>query len=175
MKGNLKNRIEKIAQSYRLHKNSDISIEIPTALVIELISEAIQLGETNPQENENHGKNTIYYPSFPNLSDTVKLLMYSRVQNSNCHHFKIRGQWYIHHGLQKLATRLNINIENIFELDEPEKIENLLKQYEDQEQKLVVKKNLTYSFYLGLFTTFFTGLASGYFLIPFLKKKHNSF
>ena len=172
MKDDMKKRVTEIAESYRLHKNSDISLETPSSLVIELIAEAIQQGQTsNPQENDNNfGNNVTYYPLAPELSESIRILMYSRVQNSNCHHFKIRGQWKIRNGLMKVAESLNLDIKEILNKKDPEDIEDLLSQYEkqpDSKSKHIPWKRK----FIALIGTFVAGIGAGVILTRIINKK----
>ncbi len=110
----IKSRIKNIAESYRLHKNSDISLDCPDSLVLELIAEAIQRGETTVIENfKDNEVNITYYPEHSELSKVINIHMYSRIQNSNSHHYKIRGQWFVRNGLEKVAMRLAIQFKDI--------------------------------------------------------------
>jgi phosphohistidine swiveling domain-containing protein len=172
MKDDLKARVNQVAESYRLHKNSDISLETPSALVVELITEAIQLGQTNPNDDDgsDQGKNVTYYPLVPTLSKAINLLMYSRLQNSNCHHFKIRGQWQIRHGLIKVAKSLNINLEDILKIEDPNDIEKLIIRYENQLDVKTTNAPAAIG-YTSLVITFVTGLAAGFILKRLVNKK----
>jgi hypothetical protein len=49
--------------------------------------------------------------------------IYARVQNSNCHHIKIKGQWMIKDGLKKVAESMKMTLEQILNFDTPEEVE----------------------------------------------------
>jgi hypothetical protein len=177
MKGGVRDKIKKISESFRLHKNSDISLESPMNLVISLVAEAIQNGETNQTINQDIS-NVVYFPRTPELMRSAKILMYSRLQNSNCHHFKIRGQWFIRNGLKKVAKALNLKLDDIIQLTCPEEIDKLLETYKklttkeerssnEKEEKIVEKeKSSSSSSYSTLTIMVVAGLSfvSGFIL-----------
>jgi len=68
-----------------------------------------------------------YTPNDDEMTGWIDQHIYARVQNSNCHHIKTRGQWMIKAGLTKLANKHYTSLEKILALDIPEDVEKVIK------------------------------------------------
>lgn len=66
--------------------------------------------------------------------------IYARVQNSNCHHIKIKGQWMIKDGLKKVAESMKMTLEQIINFDTPEEVEQAIQIYELAELRAKVEE-----------------------------------
>ncbi len=74
--------------------------------------------------------NNTYYPQRTELSKVINIDMYSRIQNYNSHHYKIRGQWFVRNGLEKVAKRLDKEFKDIISKESQDEIEKLILEYE---------------------------------------------
>ena len=172
MHKDLRAKVSSASRSFRIHKNQDISAESPFPLLLERIVSAIQTGGVqNNNENLLKDRSTNFFPNFPDLNKAINLHIYGRIQNSNCHHWKIRGQWYIRQAFIKISEKLNIDLNKIWDTKTPEEIEKIVAEYE--ETKIIESGGGSGKFSLPSFLTgTITGLAIGISAYYFSNKKN---
>jgi len=128
-----RDKIEMLAKSFRIEKNTDIAIPAPVQLVVEKIVEALETGAVAPQRSDGSHRTLVeFFPGNADLDEAIRLHIYSRVQNSNCHHWKWRGQWKIKEGLQTVAKVVGLNLLDLLTMDTPQKIEAEIQKYEER-------------------------------------------
>lgn len=127
-------RVESLARDFRINKNTDIALNAPVVLVVEKIVEAIETGAGAPAQHL-HSTSVEFFPSDADLQEAVRLHITSRVQNSNCHHWKWRGQWLIKDGLAIVCKALDMDMRRLLALETPEKIEENIRLYEMRSRK----------------------------------------
>ena len=73
----------------------------------EKVVEAIQEGTTVSDENV-AAELFEFYPADKTVNNFIEEHIRSRMQNSNCHHLKKRGQSDVKQGLMKIANALDV-------------------------------------------------------------------
>ena len=156
MNETLRNKVRKITRGFRLIKSTDISLESPFPNVVELIVQAISSCAVK-QDLHDDDRRVTFFPMFPEFMKSVYLLMYSRLQNSNCHHWKIKGQWKIRNALVKIANEMKVEIGDLFKKENLEDMENLIAEYEMKNRTSLIsgtKVFFSFGFITGLFFSF---------------------
>merc|ERR1712187_587155 len=75
------------------------------------------------------------------LNQVVQLHITARVQNSNCHHWKWRGQWKVKEGLVTISKSIGMDIKDLLAMDTPEKIEAVIRRYEESRPVFSVQQS----------------------------------
>lgn len=121
-------KMERLARSFRIEKNTDIARDAPVSLIFEKVIEALETGAVAPDPGS-HNVVVEFFPDDPDLQEAVHLHIMSRVQNSNCHHIKWRGQWRLKEGLQKVCDALDMDLRKLVRMETPKEIEAVIAQY----------------------------------------------
>ena len=121
-------RIKRLSRDYRISKNEDISNDYPVHAVAEKVREAIEEGDLFVEENV-AAELVDYVPENPALQQMIEEHIKSRLQNSNCHHIKKRGQSMIKQGLYKVANALNVPLDDLIKIDKIYELEEMIAQY----------------------------------------------
>jgi hypothetical protein len=122
-------RIKRLSRDYRIGKNEDISNEYPVTAVAQKVVEAIEEGMTVSHENV-AAELFEFYPQNRQLNDFITEHIKSRIQNSNCHHLKKRGQSSIKQGLTKVANAIGIPLDQIIHAESLNAIKKYIHEYE---------------------------------------------
>lgn len=122
-------RIKALSRDYRISKNEDISNDYPVAAVAEKVREAIEEGEVFVDENV-AADLVDYLPGMPGLVQMIEEHIRARMQNSNCHHIKKKGQSMIKQGLFKVAAVLDVPMDDLYNTEKIYELEEKIAQYE---------------------------------------------
>lgn len=98
--------------------------------VAQKIVEAIEEGSTVANENV-AAELFEFYPQNRLLNDFITEHIKSRIQNSNCHHLKKRGQSNIKQGLTKIANALEIPLDEIINAVDLNAVKKYIHEYEN--------------------------------------------
>jgi phosphohistidine swiveling domain-containing protein len=115
-------QLKKLGEHYRFQHN----MSLHTPLDLNLVFNKILATKQQPtfRSSTNSSKminNEIFFPDNPTLYRLILVSMQSRVNQSNSHHYHIRGQWKVRQELLKLGQHMVkqqslINSEDIFDL-----------------------------------------------------------
>jgi hypothetical protein len=123
-------RIEKVAVSFRLSKDCGIRVDKPISQICRKIADEINDKTPSVKDHSIAAKLVTYTPDDEEMTGWCRQHVYARVQNSNCHHVKIQGQWNIKEGLTKIAAATSTTLEAILELKTPAEVTELIKKYD---------------------------------------------
>ena len=124
-------RMKRLARDYRIKKNAQLSDDYPMEEVAQKVLEAIEEGATEINEQDDAELVEIW-PGSRALNSMVEELIKARVQKSNMHHIKTRGQNMVKQGLIKVAAVLEIPVEDLYNAQSAMGLEKLLVLSEEQ-------------------------------------------
>jgi hypothetical protein len=122
-------RLKNLARNYRIQKNEDISNDYPVKAVAEKVVECIEEGTLFVEENVS-AELFEFMPEFPALNQYIEEHIKSRMQNSNCHHIKKRGQSMIKQGLMRVCHKLDIPLDELLNSKDLTAVEKYVYEYE---------------------------------------------
>ena len=122
-------RLKRLSRDYRIGKNEDISNDYPFLAVAEKVAEAINEGSVFVEENLSADLFE-FMPESPTLNEYIEEHIRSRMQNSNCHHLKKRGQSMIKQGLMKISCALQIPLAEIINAADLNAVERYVYAFE---------------------------------------------
>merc|ERR1719215_536924 len=138
----LTKEIGDMAKRYRLENATDISSSLPLDAVLAKVLEAasVQRRSLVPTAGDStrraastplatvalKAQEEIVVEFFPGetvLKGWTELCVASRVQKSNFHHYRIRGQWQVHGGLAKVAALCGMTTADLLAMSTVQAIE----------------------------------------------------
>jgi len=102
----LYNKVIKLAKSYRFTHNISLDMKFDPEIVYQKILSHLKDGKVEKIMSSKGLNKEFYFPDNKKLLKLIELSLQNRVNQSNAHHYHIRGQWFVQEKLLNLATKL---------------------------------------------------------------------